>query len=637
MLTCLTRSRSALFDPLSQPSPAKPSPSLSLDVVSEEGETEEDDDDQSFFSALGGDAFPGDEGLVGELVVTSPERAVHERSRTTTAEQQDLLSWDSPVKARLGDSSGLPEKAEGSASEALKAAMFAPLPSSPPPSLPVFDYLAPTPRPPICISKLAKAKQTALLESPPRRQNVMDWLAETPMPSRRPKQNPDRSVRFDTSVVLSSVDESIVFPLPADDSYEDLMATPAPRKVKTFAFASQDVTSFPSPPNSTTSSYSPPSAPRSPERTTLLPSMPEFDEEDDLMRTPAPRKVKKFESAHDVTTFPSPQGSSSSSPSTTLPLATSISTPGRTAYLPNVPDLEEINDDLLTTPAPRHVHNITFSEDVATFPSANDLSSVSSDATQMADLTVDKTTMLPQMGHGDESFDDLLTTPAPRRVTTLSADQSTFPSPPSSLASSLSTVVSHSTSSADSAEVANQTTYLPLARFDETFEDLLTTPAPKRVKNLIPSPPPSTNVSPSSATLSPTPPQAQASSAVAPSVNLPANDSLLDESFNLLANKAFTHPAESDLTFENLLSTPLPSLAESRTANFSPPREDGVGEETLILDEKVLEVGDVSFALLTGSAGELDGGWGAEEVEWPDLARCFLGLVLTAASLLTSC
>lgn len=455
----------------------------------------------------------------------------------------------------------------------------------------------------------------------------MDWLAETPMPSRRPKQNPDRSVRFDTSAVLPSVDSSIVFPLPADDSYEDLMATPAPRKVKTFAFASQDVTSVPSPPNSTTSSYSPPSAPRSPERTTLLPSMPDFDEEDDLMRTPALRKVKKFEFAYDVTTLPWPQGSPSSFPSTTLPLTTSTSTPERTAYLPNIPDLDETYDDLLTTPAPKRVQNITFSEDVSTFPSANDLSTVSSEAMQMTDLTVDETTVLPLMSHRGESFDDLLT-PAPRRVQTLSADQFTFPSPPSSLASSLSTVVSHSISS----DGADQTTYLPSGRFDETFEDLLTTPAPKRVKNLIPSPPPSTNVSPPSAAPSPTPAEAVKSFAVVPPVNVPANDSLLDESFNLLVDKAFTHPKDSDLTFENLLSTPLPSLAESRTANFSPPREEDVGEETLILDEKVLEVGDVSFALLTESAGELDGGWGGEEVEWPNLARCVLGRFLAAAS-----
>jgi hypothetical protein len=599
-----------LFDPLSAPSPTKPSPPTGLGTLAEQDD-DDFDDNESFFSARGGvEGFPIEGGsLVGELVATSsPERPA---PRTASAgghdrPAADLMSWDSPVKP---NNSFQPSTAAGSHEVGRVAAAKVPLPASPPASSPTsFDFLAPTPRPTskvIALSgssaSLAQARRVPLPESPPRRQNVMDWLAETPMPTRRvaapssavDRRGPDVNDTLSLAPLHSSAADNTAATLASfemDESYEDLLQTPAPRKPRAFV-TSAKVTAFPSPTTSESPSALGPlpvlihqsrSKLRPLERTTLLPSAPRWEDDeakDDLMATPAPQRLKLF-SAADVSVFPLPPSSS--------PLG----------------------------------------------------SSVAHDSLESRAEVQDKTTVLPSIPADlDESFDNLMATPAPRRVQKLGPDASVFPSPPASADLNVSTSSSaSSTSTASTAATAteradrdepDQTGFWPaLVGADETFDDLWTTPAPRRVKTLSVSPPSAPALTSPQPTTKP-PQDASslearfgyllASTRGAPRTSVAISRAPVavdpsttdeDESFDLGALKGV---GMSDETFD-LLSTPLPSLAQSRTSNFprspstSPtppaastaPIEDN-GDETLILSSKAFDFQDESFSLLSGA------------------------------------
>lgn len=462
-----------------------------------------------------------------------------------------------------------------------------------------------------------------------------------------------------------------------DEADDDLMRTPAPQKVRNFAFArpaaaAADESTFPSLPAafapSTSRSAAPASAPLADssmlETTTFLPATGNLADESyaDLLSTPAPRQVRTFALAADTSAFSADTSFASSTSSTSTVAAGRAGSAGladaeETTFLPA---MDASYDDLMATPAPQRV-KVFSAADVSVFPSLTSsvLSSVNGNHARPAE-TQDGTTVLPHIPADlDESFNNLMTTPAPRRVQKLGPDASTFPSPPAmadlgastaSSATSTSTVSSNrTTTNVTDRDELDQTGFWPAnVGADETYDDLMTTPAPRRVKTLsvsppsapaLTSPPPSTEPPRDSASLEARFGYLLASTRGAPRTPVAAdrmqgpadvavdND---DESFDLGALKGVSM---GDETFD-LLSTPLPSLAQSRTSNFprsssasptplsvpSPALTEEDGDETLILSSKAFDLQDESFSLLSGSRptglGDDDDeadDWGLEE------------------------
>lgn len=467
----------------------------------------------------------------------------------------------------------------------------------------------------------------------------------------------------------------------SDEADDDLMRTPAPKKVLDSAFArSAEVDELtlsllpPTASSSTSCGRAPTNVTSLPanasvfETTTLLPTAPELADEScaDLLSTPMPKSVRAFAHAADSSAFPV-ETSFSSDTSSILTVGAIPDGQNEAEQTTFLPVMDASYDDLMATPALQRVKAFLIADaSVSLSPPA--CSAIGSafviDGTGGPSELQNRTTILPSFpADREESFEDLMATPAPRRVQQLDPDISTFPSPPmrsglgtsaSSTASSTSTSPSDATATdGASQDELDQTGFWPVvAGVDETFDDLMTTPAPRRIKMLSASPPsaPALMVSPratelpkDSASLEarfgyllastrgvPRTPVTVSGAPTAVDMSF-AND---DESFDLDALKC---DGMGDETFD-LLSTPLPSLAQSRTSNF--PRSPTVsptpavpptpvpattadteddGDETLILSAPAFDLHDESFSLLSGSRpsgledDDESDDWGLEE------------------------